>query len=76
MAARPIDARLAAFDACRRDLFALSYRMLGDVGRAQDMVQEAWLRWWLRTSSSSRRARTSSPSSRACKRARLGAGAA
>ena len=26
-------------------LVALAYRMLGDVGRAQDMVQEAWLRW-------------------------------
>ena len=26
-------------------MVALAYRMLGDVGRAQDMVQEAWLRW-------------------------------
>jgi RNA polymerase sigma-70 factor (ECF subfamily) len=26
-------------------MLALAYRMLGDVGRAQDMVQEAWLRW-------------------------------
>jgi RNA polymerase sigma-70 factor (ECF subfamily) len=24
---------------------ALAYRMLGDVARAEDMVQEAWLRW-------------------------------
>ncbi|MFT3769767.1 MAG: sigma-70 family RNA polymerase sigma factor [Minicystis sp.] len=37
--------RLAAFEACRRDLVALAYRMLGDMGRAEDMVQEAWIRW-------------------------------
>jgi RNA polymerase sigma-70 factor (ECF subfamily) len=37
--------RLAAFEACRRDLIALGYRMLGDLGRAEDLVQEAWLRW-------------------------------
>src|SRR5882672_6904935 len=36
---------LATFEALRPDLVALAYRMLGDVGRAQDMVQEAWLRW-------------------------------
>ncbi|MDB4995571.1 MAG: polymerase sigma-70 factor [Myxococcaceae bacterium] len=38
-------ADLATFEACRPDLLALAYRMLGDVGRAQDIVQEAWLRW-------------------------------
>ncbi|APR79619.1 RNA polymerase sigma-70 factor [Minicystis rosea] len=37
--------RLAEFEACRHDLVALAYRMLGDMGRAEDMVQEAWLRW-------------------------------
>ena len=37
--------RLAEFESCRRDLAALAYRMLGDMGRAEDMVQEAWLRW-------------------------------
>jgi RNA polymerase sigma-70 factor (ECF subfamily) len=26
-------------------MLGLAYRMLGDVGRAQDIVQEAWLRW-------------------------------
>lgn len=33
----------------RPDLLRLAYRMLGDVGRAEDMVQEAWLRWSART---------------------------
>lgn len=37
--------RLEEFNACRHELVALAYRMLGDVGRAEDMVQEAWLRW-------------------------------
>ena len=36
---------LASFESHRPALLALAYRMLGDVGRAQDMVQEAWLRW-------------------------------
>jgi RNA polymerase sigma-70 factor (ECF subfamily) len=36
---------VAAFEACRADLVALAYRMLGDMARAEDMVQEAWLRW-------------------------------
>jgi len=36
---------LAQFEALRSELTGLAYRMLGDVGRAQDMVQEAWLRW-------------------------------
>ncbi|HET7539324.1 MAG TPA: sigma-70 family RNA polymerase sigma factor [Polyangiaceae bacterium] len=37
--------RLRAFALDRSYLVALAYRMLGDVGRAEDMVQEAWLRW-------------------------------
>jgi RNA polymerase sigma-70 factor (ECF subfamily) len=37
--------RLTDFEACRRELVALAYRMLGDMGRAEDLVQEAWLRW-------------------------------
>lgn len=36
---------LAVFESHRPALVALAYRMLGDVGRAQDVVQEAWLRW-------------------------------
>lgn len=34
-----------AFEAHRSTLLALAYRMLGDMGRAEDAVQEAWLRW-------------------------------
>jgi RNA polymerase sigma-70 factor (ECF subfamily) len=36
---------LAVFERHRPAMLGLAYRMLGDVGRAQDMVQEAWLRW-------------------------------
>jgi RNA polymerase sigma-70 factor (ECF subfamily) len=42
---RDSEARLVAFQAHRASLVALAYRMLGDVARAEDMVQEAWLRW-------------------------------
>jgi RNA polymerase sigma-70 factor (ECF subfamily) len=45
MTAEGLSRRLEAFEACRRDLTALAYRMLGDLGRAEDLVQEAWLRW-------------------------------
>lgn len=38
----PID--IETFESCRPALHALAYRMLGDVGRAEDMVQEAWVR--------------------------------
>jgi RNA polymerase sigma-70 factor (ECF subfamily) len=44
MTARPADLA-AAFERCRPDLVALAYRMLGDMARAEDMAQEAWLRW-------------------------------
>jgi RNA polymerase sigma-70 factor (ECF subfamily) len=33
------------FEAHRPRLLALAYRMLGDVGRAEDIVQDAWVRW-------------------------------
>ena len=33
------------FESLRSQLLALAYRMLADVGRAEDVVQEAWLRW-------------------------------
>jgi RNA polymerase sigma-70 factor, ECF subfamily len=45
MSARSSASRLASFEACRKDLVVLAYRMLGDMGRAEDMAQEAWLRW-------------------------------
>jgi RNA polymerase sigma-70 factor (ECF subfamily) len=43
--ARSDAADLAVFESHRGPLVALAYRMLGDLGRAEDMVQEAWLRW-------------------------------
>jgi RNA polymerase sigma-70 factor (ECF subfamily) len=45
MSPSPTERRLASFEAHRRDLVMLAYRMLGDMGRAEDAVQEAWLRW-------------------------------
>jgi RNA polymerase sigma-70 factor (ECF subfamily) len=38
-------ADLEVFESHRALLVAHAYRMLGDLGRAEDMVQEAWLRW-------------------------------
>jgi len=38
-------ADLAVFESHRGLLVAHAYRMLGDLARAEDMVQEAWLRW-------------------------------
>jgi RNA polymerase sigma-70 factor, ECF subfamily len=36
---------VGVFESHRPSLVALAYRMLGDVGRAEDIVQDAWLRW-------------------------------
>ncbi|WP_082570722.1 RNA polymerase sigma-70 factor [Cellulomonas sp. Root485] len=36
---------LAAFEDVRPRLFGLAYRMLGSVAEAEDVVQDAWLRW-------------------------------
>ena len=36
---------VAVFEEHRRALLLLAYRMLGDLGRAEDVVQEAWVRW-------------------------------
>jgi RNA polymerase sigma-70 factor (ECF subfamily) len=39
------DQTLSFFEEHRRQLFGIAYRMLGSVTDAQDMVQEAYLRW-------------------------------
>ncbi|WP_448641098.1 RNA polymerase sigma-70 factor [Geodermatophilus sp. URMC 63] len=36
---------LPAFDAHRRLLFTVAYQVLGSVADAEDVVQDAWLRW-------------------------------
>ena len=40
-----IPAAHAAFEASRARMLAVAYRMLGQVSDAEDVVQEAWLRW-------------------------------
>ena len=40
-----LEAGTAAFEAQRPYLRAVAYRLLGRVGDAEDVVQEAWLRW-------------------------------
>src|SRR5258708_11779028 len=35
----------ATFESHRPSLLALAYRMLGEMARAEDVVQEAWVRW-------------------------------
>jgi RNA polymerase sigma-70 factor, ECF subfamily len=37
--------RAEVFEEHRRTLFGIAYRMLGSVADAEDIVQEAWLRW-------------------------------
>jgi RNA polymerase sigma-70 factor (ECF subfamily) len=37
--------RLSAFEEQRSHLLAIAYRMLGEMGAAEDVAQEAWLRW-------------------------------
>ncbi|MDG4828126.1 RNA polymerase sigma-70 factor [Solwaraspora sp. WMMD1047] len=39
------DAGLAGFTSVRPRLFGIAYRMLGSVAEAEDIVQDAWVRW-------------------------------
>lgn len=41
----PPDDAAASFTALRGRLFGVAYRMLGSVAEAEDVVQDAWLRW-------------------------------
>ena len=45
MECTPPDTREAVFTAHRTRLVGVAYRLLGSVGDAEDVVQEAWLRW-------------------------------
>src|SRR5258708_14274258 len=40
-----VTAEAETFESLRPDLLSLAYRMLGEVGRAEERVQEAWIRW-------------------------------
>jgi RNA polymerase sigma-70 factor, ECF subfamily len=40
-----IDARAELFTSTRPQLFAIAYRMLGSVAEAEDVVQDAYLKW-------------------------------
>jgi RNA polymerase sigma-70 factor (ECF subfamily) len=39
------DADAASFEALRRKLFRIAYRVLGNASEADDVVQDAWIRW-------------------------------
>jgi RNA polymerase sigma-70 factor (ECF subfamily) len=43
--ARAMDGPLAAFERERGRLFGIAYRMLGSVSEAEDVLQDAYLRW-------------------------------
>jgi len=39
------DSALAIFEEHRSQLFGIAYRMLGSVADAEDLIQDAWLKW-------------------------------
>jgi RNA polymerase sigma-70 factor (ECF subfamily) len=39
------DGALESFEAHRPSMVAIAYRMLGSIAEAEDIIQEAWLRW-------------------------------
>ena len=39
------DDGLSIFESVRPRLFGIAYRMLGSAAEAEDIVQDAWLRW-------------------------------
>ena len=39
------DTALSAFREHRLELFGIAYRMLGSVADAEDILQDAWLKW-------------------------------
>lgn len=41
----PLTESTSLFEASRRRLLSISYRMLGSLSEAEDVVQETWLRW-------------------------------
>lgn len=40
-----LELTLGLFLAERSRLFRIAYRVFGDIGAAEDVIQEAWLRW-------------------------------
>jgi RNA polymerase sigma-70 factor, ECF subfamily len=40
-----LESAVGAFNEARPRLFGIAYRMLGSVAEAEDIVQEAWVRW-------------------------------